>query len=98
MGEVLRQSSGKGKPIQDHIRSIIDERAQSDKPLSDTCLDALNRFFSSPDNTLGNIISTFTSPLTIFANPIVDAATSSSDFKLEDVRRQRMSIYFGVST
>ncbi|WP_367156981.1 type IV secretory system conjugative DNA transfer family protein [Acinetobacter sp. FL] len=96
MGEVLRQSSGKGKPIQDHIRSIIDERAQSDKPLSDTCLDALNRFLSSPDNTLGNIISTFTSPLTIFANPIVDAATSSSDFKLEDVRRQRMSIYFGV--
>ena len=96
MGEVLRQSSGKGKPIQDHIRSIIDERAQSDKPLSDTCLDALNRFLSSPDNTLGNIISTFTSPLTIFANLIVDAATSSSDFKLEDVRRQRMSIYFGV--
>lgn len=96
MGEVLRQSSGKGKPIQDHIRSIIDERAQRDKPLSDTCLDALNRFLSSPDNTLGNIISTFTSPLTIFANPIVDAATSSSDFKLEDVRRQRMSIYFGV--
>jgi len=96
VGEILRQSSGKGKPIQDHIRSIIDERAQNDKPLSDTCLDALNRFLSSPDNTLGNIISTFTSPLTIFANPIVDAATSSSDFKLEDVRRQRMSIYFGV--
>ena len=96
MGEVLRQSSGKGKPIQDHIRSIIEERQQSDKPLSDTCLDALNRFLSSPDNTLGNIISTFTSPLTIFANPIVDAATSSSDFRLEDVRKQRMSIYFGV--
>ncbi|MEV4849934.1 type IV secretory system conjugative DNA transfer family protein [Acinetobacter lwoffii] len=96
MGEILRQSSGKGKPIQDHIRSILDERAQSDKPLSDICLDALNRFLSSPDNTLGNIISTFTSPLTIFANPIVDAATSSSDFRLEDVRRQRMSIYFGV--
>lgn len=95
-GEVLRQSSGKGQPPKDYVASIIKERTGGDRPLSDECLDALNRFCSAPDNTLGNIISTFTAPLTIFSSPILDAATSTSDFKLEDVRRKRMSIYIGV--
>ncbi|MDV7561175.1 type IV secretory system conjugative DNA transfer family protein [Acinetobacter baumannii] len=96
MGEVLRQSSGKGQPIQDHIRQIIEERQQSDRPLSDICVDALNRFLGQPENTLGNTIATFTAPLTMFTNPVVDAATSASDFSLADVRKKRMSIYFGV--
>jgi len=96
IGEILRQSSGKGQPIQDYLSQVISLRQKSDRPLSDTCLDALNRFLGSPENTLGNIMSTFTEPLTVFTNPIVDAATSASDFSLADVRKKRMSIYFGV--
>ena len=95
-GEVFRQSSGKGKRLKEHIEGIIIDRSSGDNALSDECLDAFGRFLASPENTLGNILSTFNAPLLIFANPIVDAATSASDFDINEVRKQRMSIYIGI--
>jgi type IV secretion system protein VirD4 len=95
-GELLRQSSGKGQPLQDYLQTIIAARANGEQVLSDACLDALNRFVSTPENTLGNILSTFNAPLLIFADPIVDAATSASDFDITQVRKRKMSIYFGI--
>ena len=41
-------------------------------------------------------IATLNAPLTIFADAVVDAATSGDDFQLEDVRRERMSIYVRI--
>lgn len=96
IGEVLRQSSGKAKPLKDHIQSLIAARDASSDPLSDECLDAFGRFLASPENTLGNIISTFNAPLLAFANPIVDAATSTSDFDINELRSKRISVYVGV--
>jgi type IV secretion system protein VirD4 len=34
--------------------------------------------------------------LTLFADAVADAATSADDFKLEDVRRRRMSVYVRI--
>lgn len=96
-GEVLRQSSGKGKPVKDYLQDLIAEREESDRPLSDGCVDALNRFCNNSDNTLASILASFNAPLNIFASPIVDAATSASDFSLADVRKKRMSIYLGIT-
>ena len=96
MGEVFRQSSGKGKPLKEHIHGCIAERSASQNPLSEECLDAFGRFLSSPENTLGNIISTFNAPLLVFANPLVDAATSVSDFDIRLLRKERTSIYIGI--
>lgn len=96
IGELLRQSSGKGKTLKEHLQHLIAERDQGADPLSDACVNALDRFLSNPDNTLGNILSTFTAPLTIFADPTVDAATSTNDFSLEEVRKQRMSVYIVI--
>lgn len=97
MGEILRQASGKGRPIKEHLSSIIANRGQSDRPLSDACVNALNRFMSNSENTLSSILATFNAPLTIWANPIVDAATSADDFLLSDVRKKRMTIYIGIT-
>lgn len=97
MGEVLRQSSGKGQPIKDYLQNLVADRMASENPLSDDCVDALNRFCSTSDNTLSSITATFNAPLLIWSNPIVDAATSSSDFRLEDVRKRRISIYLGIT-
>lgn len=91
MGEILRQSSGMGKPVKEHITQL-----RTTKGLSAACTDALNRFLSSGDEVLANILSTFNSPLLIFDNPIVDAATSHSSFDINEVRRQRMTIYIGI--
>ena len=94
LGEVFRQSSGRGtgQPIKDYIRGWT-ERFDF---LSMECRGAIGRFLSSPDETLGNIISTFNAPLLDFMNPVVDAATNHSDFRLEDVRRKKISVYLGV--
>jgi type IV secretion system protein VirD4 len=98
-GEVLRQASGKGRAIREHISSIVSTRvnATGELPaLTFECLDALNRFLSQSKEAFANIVSTMTAPLNVFSNPVVDAATSRSDFDLADVRKKRMSIYVGI--
>ncbi|UUX97294.1 type IV secretory system conjugative DNA transfer family protein [Aquabacterium sp. J223] len=96
IGEMLRQSSGKGQPLKDHFTAAIKQRAEDGKALSDECVDALQRLLSNSENTLSSIVSTFNAPLVIFADAVVDAATSADDFRLEDVRRRRMSIYVRI--
>jgi len=96
LGEVLRQASGNGQPIKDYLQDLISTRAKSQAPLSDDCSAALHRFCATSENTMAGILATLTAPLTIFSNPIVDAATSATDFDLKQVRAQRMSIYVGI--
>jgi type IV secretion system protein VirD4 len=96
IGEMLRQSSGNGQPLKDHFTAAIKQRAEDGKPLSEECVDALQRLLSNSDNTLSSIVSTFNAPLVIFADAVVDAATSADDFRLEDVRLRRMSIYVRI--
>jgi len=96
IGELLRQSSGKGQSLKGHLSGLIEQRQQAGAPLSDECTDALQRLLSNSENTLTSIVSTLNAPLTIFADATVDAATSADDFRLEDVRRKRMSIYVRI--
>lgn len=97
ISEALRQSSGKGKPLKKYLTDLMADRDNSDRPLSDSCVEALLRFTSNSENTLASILASFNAPLTIWASPIVDAATSDNDFWLTDVRKKRMSIYVGVT-
>lgn len=96
LGEMLRQASGKGQSLRAHLGSRIREGAQAGRALSDDCIDALQRLLSNSDNTMTSIVATFTAPLIIFADTVVDAATSGDDFRLEDLRRQRMAIYVRI--
>ena len=100
IGELLRQSSGKGQSLKPHLTAVIEQRRNDagpqSPPLSDECTDALQRLLSNSENTLTSIVSTLNAPLTIFADAVVDAATSADDFRLEDVRRRRMSIYVRI--
>src|SRR5882757_4631782 len=63
IGELLRQSSGLGRPLKDYLAKTIKERREAGAPLSDECVDALMRFLSNPDNTLGSVLATFNAPL-----------------------------------
>lgn len=100
IGEMLRQSSGKGRSLKDHLGGLIalrrDEASAQRPALSDECTDALQRLLVNSENTLSSVVATFNAPLTIFADAVVDAATSADDFRLEDVRRRRMSIFVRV--
>ena len=96
IGELLRQSSGKGRSLKDHLTALIKQRQDEGNPYSDECVDALQRLLSNSENTLTSIVATLNAPLMIFADAVVDAATSADDFRLEDVRRRRMSIYVRI--
>ena len=96
VGEMLRQSSGMGRTLKGHFDAVIAERAGTDPALSNECIDALQRLLATSENTLTSIVATFNAPLTIFADTVVDAATSADDFRLQDVRKQRMSIYVRI--
>jgi len=96
IGELLRQSSGRGQSLKAHLSALIEQRKAAGTPLSDECTDALQRLLSNSENTLTSIVSTLNAPLTIFSDAVVDAATSADDFRLEDVRRKRMSIYVRI--
>ncbi|MCY7288386.1 MAG: type IV secretory system conjugative DNA transfer family protein, partial [Cryobacterium sp.] len=93
IGEVLRQSSGKGKPPKEYLQGVINARTLARDPLSSKCVDALMRFLTTSDDTLSSIQATLNAPLTVFVDPLVDASTSSDDFSLHDLRRKRMSVY-----
>jgi type IV secretion system protein VirD4 len=97
IGEMLRQSSGKGQPIKEYLEGVIAARDEEDRPLSDDCTRALFQFINTSDNTRSSILASFNAPLGIWANPIVDAATSANDFDLRDVRKRRMSVYIGIT-
>lgn len=96
IGEMLRQASGKGEPIEVYLGKVLAARAASDKPLSVSCRDALNRFIGAGETALKGIVATFTAALTPFANPVIDKATSADDFDLRDVRKKKMSIYLNI--
>lgn len=94
---VLRFGSGSGQNQRKFFLNFIAKRANT-APLSSRCVEALNRFCSSAasENTAAGIISTFTEPLTIFVSPLVEAATSKTDFDLGELRKKKITIYLGV--
>ena len=82
--------------LQAWLKTELDRRAQSEAPLSDACHTLLADFANGNAKTNADISATFTQPLGIFLDPIVEAVTSADDFRLDDIRRQRMTIYLGI--
>lgn len=87
---------GAGNPIKRQLTEK-DWNGTGEPPLSMECVDSLNRFLSSSDNTLSSILASLNAPLSMWSNPIIDAATSANDFDLRDIRKYRMTIYIGIT-
>jgi type IV secretion system protein VirD4 len=73
------------------------ELSNPKRQLSPACRTALSDFAGGSDNSFADIKKTITNVLGLWLNPLVDAATSASDFDLRDLRKRHMSIYLGVS-
>jgi len=73
------------------------ELANPGLSLSTGCRTALSDFAGGSDNSFADIKKTITNVLGLWLNPLVDAATSASDFDLRDLRKRHISIYLGVS-
>ena len=58
---------------------------------------ALNAFLQKAPKEQSGVLSTLSSALELWANPVIDAATSSSDFDLYTLKKERTTIYVGVT-
>lgn len=84
-------------PLNDWIVQTIEQRKSEGRELSAECVQALMSYAGNPaDNTRGGIDSTMKAPLIIFTDPVVASATSYSDFRLDEVRKKKMTIYVGI--
>jgi type IV secretion system protein VirD4 len=98
IGEVLRQGmASDDEGFGHHWKRIIEGRNSGRFPLSEQCVRALYDVIDLAPVTASSIRKTFTSRLDLWLNPMLDAATSASDFDLRDLRRRPMSIYVAVN-
>ena len=61
------------------------------------CVMSLANFAHKAPKERSGVRSTVTAALSLWSNPVIDAATSKSDFDLTQLRKKRMSIYVGVT-
>jgi type IV secretion system protein VirD4 len=98
IGEVLRQGmASNDEGFGQHWKRIIEGRQSGDRPLSPQCVRALYNVIDLAPVTASSIRVTFTSRLDLWLNPILDAATSASDFDLRELRSKPISLYIGVN-
>ena len=91
IGQILRTLT-----FSDDFDSFVEELT-SKEGIGSLCLSFLNSYINTPSVTRGGIKASFESKLSLFNNPLVDAATSESDFNIQDLRRKKMSIYVGIT-
>ena len=54
-------------------------------------------FLQKADKERSGVISTLNSGLELWANPLIDTATATSDFDMQQVKKKLMTIYVGVT-
>lgn len=95
-GQMLRETLVEGDGAK-YFARIIKERADAGTPLSPVCVMSLNSYISiSADVTRAGIMAGFRARFELWANPLIDAATSANDFDLRDVRKTPITIYVCV--
>lgn len=54
-------------------------------------------FLQKADKERSGVVSTLNSGLELWANPLIDTATASSDFDLQHLKKKKMSVFVGVT-
>lgn len=77
---------------------LKEEMATRRQELDRVCVDNLTDFANKDYRLQSNILTSFLSYFTHFSNPLLDAATSHSDFDFRKLRKEKMGVYIGVSS
>jgi type IV secretion system protein VirD4 len=92
LGRLFRLSSGDGQTdLKAHLKAL----SEADF-LGSEARNAFSTLLSQAPETFASIMGSFKEPLNAWLNPVLDAATSADDFRLDDVRKKRMTIYVGI--
>ena len=57
----------------------------------------IGSFLQKPDKERGSVLSTAASSLELWANPLIDKATSISHFNLKQFKKEKHTVYVGVT-
>ena len=92
IGEMVRLVKNSAN-FKKFLWKIINERDDLD-PLT---YRNLISFLQTEEKLQTNLLQSFLSYFVLFDNPLIDAATSHSDFDIRDLRKKPMTIYVGIS-
>lgn len=94
-GEVLALSLEGGDPA-DYFNGVI--KSDEYHYLSVACVQGLSNYASNEsEKTRASIMANFRAKFELWMNPIVQKATAANDFDLRDIRKEKISIYIGVT-
>lgn len=57
----------------------------------------LAAFLQKPDKERGSVISTLNSAIELWANPLIDTATATSDFNIQTFKKEKVTVYVGLT-
>ncbi len=77
----------------DLLLDILSDRTDLDP----VCRNNFHLFLQLPEKTQGSLLAAFLSHFELFDNSLIDEATSISDFDIRDLRKERMTIYVGIT-
>lgn len=93
LGQVRRETAVHGD-CADYYKALIQQRKDAGSPLSPECVEGLMSYAGiEADATRAGIIAGLRANLALWQSPILDAATSASDFDFRDLRKKKMTIY-----
>lgn len=93
IGAINRLLSAEGD-LGDICRHIT----QTHRELPESIIKPMNKFANKAAKERSGVKTTITKALKLWDNPVVDAATSRSDFDISQIRKKRMTIYVSVGT
>jgi type IV secretion system protein VirD4 len=81
----------------EYLEALLEELAGQGIELSSLCRRYILSFCHEPEKPRGSIKSALATKLTLWANPLIDRATSRTDFDLRRFRREPMSLYIAIA-
>lgn len=82
---------------QSNFVGFINNTLANRDDLDPVCRENLMKLAEVSEKTRSSVTFTFTSRFELFDNPLIVAATSRSDFDVRNLRREKMTIYVGVT-
>lgn len=88
-----------GSPIElgEHLTNIIQLLEEEGRSLTEECKNFLFSYINEPEKPRGGIRSSLVRHLALWANPLIDRATSFSSFDITDFRVNKNTLYLVCS-
>jgi type IV secretion system protein VirD4 len=92
LGEVVRTL--RNDDVVYNLAVILDTMGKDIHPVSYMNIAA---YLQKPDKERGSVTSTANSSLELWANPLIDKTTATSDFNLNDFKKEKHTLYIGLT-